>query len=188
MENQLKKLIQIIEDMGPNPWEQIPDIDLYIDQVLDYMKRQHPGLNLNETLTSSMVNNYAKQGLIPRAKGKKYNREHISKLTIICLLKQIISVGDTKFFLDNFQNPKALYENYTALFSGQASDLSDVFSSLSLKDETDETDIHQLILKMAITSYLYKFACEYLIDALEKADKNKEEIGEETGDNTNEKK
>ena len=183
MRKEILELNQILEDIGPNPWEKIPDIDLYIDQVLDYMKRQHPGLNQKETLTSSMVNNYAKQGLIPRAKGKKYNREHISSLTVICLLKQIISVGDTKAIInamakdDHYED---LYKTYLTLFSEQATNLMDDLSSCPQPE-----DIHQLILKMAINSYLYKFACQYLIDSLEDS---KDHSKNESKDDAKEKK
>lgn len=172
MKNTLNELNQIISDINPNNWESIPDIDLYIDQVLDYMKRQHPGLNLNESLTSSMVNNYAKQGLIPRAKGKKYNREHIASLTIICLLKQITSVADTKLLLQNIldkENYESLYKSYIDLFNEEADGLHD-FLSEQLNNSSASSDINKVIIKMAITSYLYKFACQYLITNLDKGD------------------
>ena len=48
---------KMLEEKRPNNWEDIPDIDLYMDQVLSYMTRQHVGLELDENLTSAMVNN-----------------------------------------------------------------------------------------------------------------------------------
>lgn len=172
MNTKLQELTQILEDINPNSWDSIPDIDLYIDQVLDYMKRQHPGLNLNESLTSSMVNNYAKQGLIPRAKGKKYNRDHIACLTIICLLKQITSVADTKLLLQDVlkgDDYQSLYENYIDLFDDEADKLHTVLSE-EAANGNDNSNIHKVIIKLAITSYLYKFACQYLITSLEGGD------------------
>lgn len=41
-----------------------------------------------------MVNNYTKSGLVPRAEGKKYGREHLAYLTAICALKQVMSARD----------------------------------------------------------------------------------------------
>ena len=172
MNKKLQELAQILENINPNSWDSIPDIDLYIDQVLDYMKRQHPGLNLNESLTSSMVNNYAKQGLIPRAKGKKYNREHIACLTIICLLKQVTSVADTKVLLQDVlkdDDYQSLYENYIDLFGTEADKLNALLS-VEAANDNDDSNIHKVIIKMAITSYLYKFACQYLITSLEGGD------------------
>ena len=186
MNNKLLELNEFMENINPNPWDSIPDIDLYIDQVLDYMKRQHPGLNLNESLTSSMVNNYAKQGLLPRAKGKKYSKEHISCLTIICLLKQIISVSDTKTILKNTlidDDYEFLYKNYIELFQSEAdkirSFISDAISSKTTdtindlsNDESSKT--YTVILQLAINSYLYKLACQYLINSLAKGDEKNE--------------
>ncbi len=96
--DKIKEFKEQLTAARPEDWEQIPDIDLYMDQVISYMTRQHIGLELEneETLTSAMINNYIKSGLLPRAKGKKkYNREHIGYLTAICLLKQVLSVGET---------------------------------------------------------------------------------------------
>ncbi|MFA7206355.1 MAG: DUF1836 domain-containing protein, partial [Saccharofermentanales bacterium] len=77
MEN-IDKIIewaQSVKDTDIVNWEALPDLDLYMDQVLTYMDRQ---LSLfqkdeeNKLLTSSMINNYVKDGLIPRPEKKKY--------------------------------------------------------------------------------------------------------------------
>jgi len=65
-----------------------------MDQVLSYMERQTIRLDESDALTASMVNNYTKNGLVPRAEGKKYNREHLAYLTFICILKQVMSSRD----------------------------------------------------------------------------------------------
>ena len=62
----------------PSDWEHLPDFPLYMDQVLSYMERQTVRLDEDDALTASMVNNYAKNALLPRAEGKKYNREHLA--------------------------------------------------------------------------------------------------------------
>ena len=55
----------------PSDWEHLPDFPLYLDQVLSYMERQTVRLDEDDALTASMVNNYAKNALLPRAEGKK---------------------------------------------------------------------------------------------------------------------
>ena len=61
-------------------WELLPDIGLYMDQVITLMDRTFsPALPKGE-MTKSMVNNYVKVGLIPRPVGKKYDREHLAML------------------------------------------------------------------------------------------------------------
>ena len=74
----------------PVDWEQLPDFSLYMDQVLSYMERQVLRFDGDDGLTAAMVNNYTKGGLLPRAEGKKYSREHLAYLTVICVLKQVL--------------------------------------------------------------------------------------------------
>ena len=65
-----------------------------MDQVLSYMDRQTIRLDESDALTAAMVNNYTKNGLVPRAEGKKYNRDHLAYLTAVCILKQVMSARD----------------------------------------------------------------------------------------------
>ena len=83
-----------LESLRPSDWDTLPDFPLYMDQVLSYMERQTIRLDESDALTASMVNNYTKNGLVPRAEGKKYNREHLAYLTFICILKQVMSSRD----------------------------------------------------------------------------------------------
>lgn len=90
----LNELRQRLRQQRPVVWEQLPDFALYMDQVLSYMDRQTLRFDEGSTLTAAMVNNYTKSGLLPRADGKKYNREHLAYLTFICILKQVMSARD----------------------------------------------------------------------------------------------
>ena len=117
----MEDMKHILEEKRPAKWEEIPDIDLYMDQVLSYMMRQHAGLELDENLTSAMINNCMKKDLLPRARGKKYNREHIAYLTAICLLKQVLSVTDTGELLSSQiqqrqeEEIRSFYTKYTEM-------------------------------------------------------------------------
>ncbi|HOO61002.1 MAG TPA: DUF1836 domain-containing protein [Bacillota bacterium] len=102
-------------------WDRMPDIGLYMDQVLTIMERQLKTFNRrNEerTLTQAMINNYTKDGLLPRPVEKKYNREHIALLTILCALKPILSISDLSVLLKNActdETECALYETYLSI-------------------------------------------------------------------------
>ena len=61
----------------------LPDLELYKDQVLAFLSRQELSLREGDQLTSAMINNYTKDGLMPRAHGKKYAREHLAYLTLL---------------------------------------------------------------------------------------------------------
>lgn len=84
-------------------WREIPDIDLYIDQVVyflenhlsNYIKIYNEKTN-EKTITKSMINNYVKHGVIKPPVNKKYNKEHIAYLFVIFILKQIYSMYEIK--------------------------------------------------------------------------------------------
>ena len=73
-------------------WETLPDIGLYMDQVVTLMERAFGGALPKGEITKSMVNNYVKVELIPRPIGKKYDREHLAMLLMIGVLKQALSM------------------------------------------------------------------------------------------------
>ena len=76
-------------------WEEIPQIDLYIDQVVSYLENYLSNYiesgeeKENKIITKTMINNYVKHGAIKAPINKKYNREHIAYLFVIFILKQI---------------------------------------------------------------------------------------------------
>ena len=81
-------------------WEMLPDIGLYMDQVVTLMDRTFsPALPKGE-MTKSMVNNYVKVGMIPRPTGKKYDRDHLAMLIMIGVLKQALSMESISRLLE----------------------------------------------------------------------------------------
>lgn len=95
----LSALRERMRTQRPVPWEQLPDFSLYMDQVLSYMDRQVLRFEEDDGLTAAMVNNYTKSGLLPRAEGKKYSRDHLAYLTAICILKRVMSAKDMALVL-----------------------------------------------------------------------------------------
>ena len=85
--------------------EDIPNIDLYMDQVTTFMdshmreKTRNP--QEDKILTKTMINNYAKNDLLPPPVKKKYSKEHMLVLIFIYYFKNILSIGD----IQNLLNP-----------------------------------------------------------------------------------
>lgn len=83
--------------------EEIPNIDLYMDQVTSYIDThlkntaRHQGKD--RILTKTMINNYAKNDLLPPPAKKKYNKEHILLLVFIYYFKNILSISDIQQML-----------------------------------------------------------------------------------------
>lgn len=80
--------------------EDIPNIDLYMDQVLTLFDKCFPYNYGEQELTKTMINNYAKGGIIKPAVKKKYNKEHILMIIMICILKRNISLSEIKDAVD----------------------------------------------------------------------------------------
>ncbi len=91
-----------ITDFHLPHWKDIPDIDLYLDQVISFLEKYLSNYvendNEKETncITKTMVNNYVKHKVIKPPINKKYNREHIAYLIVIFILKQVYSINDIK--------------------------------------------------------------------------------------------
>lgn len=83
-------------------WEEIPNIDLYMDQVVslledhlsNYIKSDNE--KDDKIITKTMINNYVKHGVINPPVNKKYNKEHIAYLFVIFILKQIYSMEEIR--------------------------------------------------------------------------------------------
>lgn len=83
--------------------EDIPNIDLYMDQVTTFMEehlktsKRH---NDDKVLTKTMINNYAKNDLLPPPIKKKYSKEHMILLTFIYYFKSFLSISDIQSLLE----------------------------------------------------------------------------------------
>ena len=101
--NSLKLWLEELENFELTPYEKLPDIDLYMDQMITYLERQLRTFSLStldKQITSSMINNYVKGDSIPNPVAKKYNKEHIALILQICLLKRAINISDIKQIMD----------------------------------------------------------------------------------------
>lgn len=177
---ELTELIERLSSERPVDWENLPDIELYRDQVLSYMKRQHSLQPENAQLTGAMINNYIKSGLLPRANGKKYTKDHLVYLTAICSLKQVLSVGETDDLLKlqpEIADAKKFYEDYLAMMEEAFCD-----TAKSISEENDSEQLAAAALRLAISSYVQKLACEKILDLLkEKKSPTKEKQSKKTG-------
>ena len=89
-------LAKSIETTDVQP-DDIPNLDLYMDQVITVFEEKLSGNKRREEdklLTKTMINNYSKAGILQPIKGKKYSKEHILQMLFIYNLKQTLSIAD----------------------------------------------------------------------------------------------
>ena len=135
MNNDIKELMSgILKDMSAlnyiKPGD-VPNINLYMDQVTTFMyEHLHDTKRTTDdkVLTKTMINNYAKNNLLPSPVKKKYSKEHIYILTFIYYFKNILSISDiqkmlnplTEKFFDEGSKPDLDYI-YKEIFSMESS-------------------------------------------------------------------
>ena len=148
----LTELRQRLRTQRPVPWEQLPDFALYMDQVLSYMDRQVIRFDEDDGLTSAMVNNYTKSGLVPRAAGKKYNREHLAYLTAICVLKRVMSTRDMDLLIkQELQGERSVADGYAAFC--ESLDMALNITADEMELYLDESTLADAAIHFALLSY-----------------------------------
>lgn len=107
MDGNTKKLLrEILDDLKKIDYvkpEDIPNIDLYMDQITTFMDSQLEASKRHENdkiLTKTMINNYAKNDLLPPPEKKKYSKEHVLTLIFIYYFKNILSISDIQSVLN----------------------------------------------------------------------------------------
>lgn len=135
-------------------WAQIPDLGLYMDQVITFIGRAYApiyGPEVKRYLSPAMINNYVKARLIPRPTGKKYGREQIALLTMIVVLKQVAAMEDIRALLNTGEggDVEALYAAFCGRFAGALKRIGEA----SVGDAAPALDY-------AISAAAYRAACD----------------------------
>ncbi len=176
---EIQELKERLKTERPAAWDDLPDLSLYMDQVISYMSRQLIRYGEEERLTPAMVNNYIKDGHLPRAEGKRYTRTHLAYLTAICAMKQVLPVKDAGLLVNCAAgDPQSMY----ALF-GRELDAALAATAEGLDAKAQVEDLNELALSLALRSYAEKLACQRVLELLRektpqtegKAKKNRKE-------------
>lgn len=181
---------EIIEQLNQNQnllLEDIPNIDLYMDQVIQLFESKYDSLKRNENdkiLTKTMINNYAKGKLFIPIKNKKYSKEHLILISLIYQLKGALSINDIKSVLEGINSKviegglslESLYQSYLHLSSDNVDHFKEEAKSIAknAKEEIfplDEEDSEYLEKVLLITSLvnvsnLYRRAAEKIVDQI----------------------
>lgn len=161
---ELAELKQQLTQQRPDGWDKLPDIPLYMDQVVSYLSRQMISIGDGDALTSAMINNYIKDGLVERANGKKYGQEHLAYLTAITALKQVMSVREMKVLTTvgrEMRSPDRQYAYFCDYLDHAMNDTAD-----HLDENTTDHDLPKLVLELAMRSYANGLACHRVLAIL----------------------
>lgn len=178
MKELLDNLLTWSESMNTHKmpkWDSLPDIDLYMDQVITYMERQMNFLTNNDEekiITPSMINNYVKYKQIPSPVKKKYSNEHLGYLLTVCMLKQVLPINDISKLINGQRDKMDMSELYNSFCSVQDEAIQTVSERVrviaSTVNETESEDVlSMLALKLAVEANASRIAAEKILDVLE---------------------
>lgn len=171
--DELSVLRERLRNQRPVEWDQMPDFPLYMDQVLSYMERQVLRFEEEDGLTAAMVNNYTKSGLVPRADGKKYNREHLAYLTAICILKRVMSAKDMDIVLSAELHSRETIGDSYEVFRGSLDKALNLITDM-MEGYTSEEDAADAAMHFALLSYAAGLASSRYVSLLREARETEE--------------
>ena len=161
--------------------EDIPELDLYMDQVIQLFEKKLSSSKRNEedkVLTKTMINNYAKAKLLMPIKNKKYSKEHLILMSLIYDFKGALLISDIKLLLDEivkgYENDEEynIRELYLDYLNNCSEDNEEIEKYLNEKVEkifkgSDKEDFKEkflLVSTMINMSNVYRKIGEKLID------------------------
>ena len=116
----LRRWEKYLEDFNLPSWNDIPDIGLYMEQVIillkEYLDYLPPELKDEQIITAATINNYVRTKIMPEPVKKRYYRQHIAYLVMICTMKQILPIAViSKIIPMNIseENVRDIYDRYS---------------------------------------------------------------------------
>lgn len=188
--NMLNTILEGVSKIEYIKTADIPNIPLYMDQVTTFMDSQLKGTkryDSDKILTKTMINNYAKNDLLPPPLKKKYSKEHLLVLIFIYYFKSFLTITDIQAILnpitDRFfdhSNSVTLEDIYNEVFSLEKGQIEFLKEDLVLKYQLasqtfENVEQDQEFLKtfsficlLSFDVYVKKHIIEHLIDQLSK--------------------
>ena len=154
---------EIIMKIHVPRWNELPELDLYLDQVVNYLEKyigQYNASKEDKIITKTMINNYVKQGIMPAPEKKKYSREHIAYLIVICVLKQVYSISDIGKLISLTIQSFELSKAYNRFCANLEVSIKNVFIRKEFPN-TERLTEEQYLLKNVVQSVADKFYVEH---------------------------
>ncbi|SEK17662.1 protein of unknown function [Pseudobutyrivibrio ruminis] len=205
MDNSRKRLNEILHQLAEIDYvhpEDIPNIDLYMDQVLTFLDQELGTVREateDKAMTKTMINNYTKNQILPSPEKKKYSRDHMLNLIFIYYLKNFLSMKEIKNILDPintryFGSKEGLgfYDIYSAMVGYESKVASDVTKDIIRKyniskqafadqDEESRAELQEFtfICELAFDVFVKKMMIEQYLAQREDKPQTKEESSQE---------
>ena len=194
----LESILESLSKMEYIKSSKIPDIDLYMDQVLTFMNGNLDNVkryDSDKVMTKTMINNYAKNHLLPAPDKKKYTKEHMMVLMFIYYFKNVLSIGDIQSILNPLTdryfangrelNLEKIYEEVFTLEKGQIEQLKETLTkdyeragnTFTEEAEVDKQflQLFSFICMLSYDIFIRKQIIEKIVDSMPKQPEKKSE-------------
>ena len=174
-EDILNSILESISRIDYVKADEIPNIDLYMDQVTTFMNdhmKSSKRYEDDKILTKTMINNYAKNNLLPPPEKKKYSGDHLLLLTFIYYLKSMLSMADIEILLKpvrtqyfkNSSSDLGLNDIYNEVFKLQKSFQPEIMDDLFKKFKLSQNSFSHTPPDQADTLHSFAFVCSLCYD------------------------
>jgi hypothetical protein len=153
-------------------WEELPDIELYMDQVITLIERYLTplvGEHDSKVITPAMINNYVKLNIMPKPIKKRYERTHLAYLIVITILKQVILITEVKegiFLQSKLCSIPEAYNIFCDMQEKALSEMAEIYTSAYAQKQPqpfEQVALDSMGLYMACTSFAGKIFTEKII-------------------------
>lgn len=148
-------------------WNELPEIELYIDQVICVLQSNLSIFSKEENspvITPNMINNYVKQEILKPPVKKKYNKTHLAYLFVICILKRLMSISEINESIRSMQKTYSVEDGYNVFCEELEKALKNAFNpEIETPPMFTESDTREYATLKAIVA---AFADCILVDRL----------------------
>lgn len=176
----------------------MPSIDLYMDQVTTFLdeelKHSSRVINDEKLITKTMINNYAKNDVIPPPVKKKYTKEHMLILIMMYYFKSFLQISDIKELFDPINEKYygkdtdfGIEEVYNDIFKGVGNQIDSIHEDVMKKfeaslsdfgdapeDEREYLQLYSFVCKLGCDVFIKKLMIEKIVDSLRE---HKDDVG-----------
>ena len=165
--NSLSAWMEAVLATPSGTWEQLPDLDLYMDQVVRLMEKYLDlvrDMGDEKLLTSGMINNYVKGGALPRPVQKKYGREHLALLQLICLLKPVLPLSEVTKLTQDICADDRVAELYTEIMRVHTEELQQVVERIERIGIEDKRTMYSCAIVLALEANARRLAALHILE------------------------
>lgn len=159
--NELREWCEKLSAFEVGDWQEWPDIDLYMDQVISYLERYMNVFRIYEDekiITPSIINNNTKDGVLPKPVKKKYSRTLLSNLLMFCITRQVLSGQELAAMLRELNDTEDFSEIHAQFGETLESELNRTIQTISERTDNMQSADRQQLARLAMTLSLEAFS------------------------------